>query len=361
MQIAIIALVLLAWPASAQAPDPAQEAARAQAFMAAGKVDEAIRIYQELVRTSADNPILLLNLCIAEYTAKRYREAATNATSALRMQPDLLAARLFLGASQLELGEFPAAIESLRVVVAANPRERNARLMLGEALLEAGKPAAAVEHLEAAAGMLPTNPRVWYGLGRVHEALGQVSAANQDWERLMALPTSLESHLHMARVHTAEHRWREAASEWRDALQIAPEKPAIRVSLAQALFRSRDYRALMAALTPLLTGDNAEVQFLYGASLLNIQQPLEALPYLRTALARDPRLLSARAALGQALLQIGKAEDAVPLLEAAVSADEDGSVHFQLFRAYQLMHKDTEARRALTEYQRFRASLAPRP
>jgi predicted Zn-dependent protease len=356
-----LGVVLLAWPAFAQAPDPAREAQRAQELVTAGKLDEAIRIYQSLVRNSPNNAVLLLNLCVAEYTAKKYNEAAASAAAALKLQPDLLPARLFLGASDLELGQLRAAIESLKTVVAANPRERNGRLMLGLALLQAGQPAESLEHLEAATEMLPTNTRAWYGLARAREALGHGPAAKQAWERLMALPPSLESHLHAAEVDSAELRWREAALEWREALRLAPEKPAVRLGLGEALFRSRDYQAAMSTLKPLLMSDNAEAQFLYGASLLNLQQPLEAVPYLREAIARDTHLLPARAALGQALLQTGKAEEAIPLLKGGLSVDQDGSVHFQLFRAYQLTHQEGEARRALADYQRFRASLAPRP
>src|SRR5438309_2045987 len=105
MLLAAIAVVLLAWPVFAQATDPAREAQRAQELVTSGKLDEAIRIYQGLVRNSPTNPVLLLNLCIAEYTAKRYREAAETAAAALKFQPDLLPARLFLGASNLELGQ----------------------------------------------------------------------------------------------------------------------------------------------------------------------------------------------------------------------------------------------------------------
>ena len=361
MQVATIAILLLSLPIFAQAPDPAREAQRAQELVVAGKLDEAIRIYQDLVRVSPNNPVLLLNLCVAEYSAKHYRDAIATAAAALQLQPDLLPARLFLGASHLELGEFSTAVDSLQLVVAANPRERNGRLMLGEALLGAGQPAAAVEHFQAAAEMLPDNPRVWYGMGRAQESLGRISAAKESWERLAALPVSLESHMHAAEVHNSEHRWREAAVEWREALQLAPEKSAIRVGLGEALFRSRDYDAAMAMLKPLLASESAEPQFLYGASLLNLQQPAEAIPYLKAAIARDPRLLPARAALGQASLQIGKAEEAIPLLEAAVSVDQDGSIHFQLYRAYQLTHREAEARQALAEYQRFRALPAARP
>jgi predicted Zn-dependent protease len=364
MPVAIVAVALLICPIHGQVPDPAKEAERAQELVAAGKLDEAIRIYRDLSRTSPNNPLLLLNLCVAEYTAKHYREAIANATAALKLQPDLLPARLFLGASYFELGEFTMAIDSLELVIAADPRERNGRLMLGEALLGDGRPAAAVDHLKAAAQMLPANPRVWYGLGRAQEALGLKSAANQAWERLMALPVSLESHLRAAEVHDTGQRWREAAVEWREALGLAPENRTVRLGLGTSLFRSRDYDAAMATLKPLLTTESAEfanVQFLYGASLLNLQQPVEAIPYLRAAVARDARLLPARAALGQGLLQTGKDEEAIPLLESAVSVDPDGSIHFQLHRAYRLTHREAEARQALAAYQRLRASLTPPP
>jgi len=362
MRIAVLPVALLSCALFAQAPDQGQ-ARRAQEALAAGKAGEAIRIYQDLLANSPRNPILLMNLCVAEYTDRHYRDAVLHATAALQLQPDLLPARLFLGASQLELGDFAEAILSLRLVVSANPRERNARVMLGEALLKAGRPAEALEELRAAAEMLPDNPRVWYGLGRAHEALGQTSRAHEAWGRLAALPPSLEQHLHAAEVLSAGQRWREAVPEWQEALRMAPEKAAIRVGLGEALFRSRDYPAAMAALQPLLGGesDGAEAKFLYGASLLNLQQPVDAIPLLRAAIARDPGLLPARAALGQALLQTGNAPDAIPLLEAALSVDQDGSIHFQLFRAYQLSHRDAEAQRARADYRRFRESLAARP
>ena len=131
MVLAALVIVLLAAPLFAQAPDPARGAQRAQALVSAGRLEEAIRIYRDLVRDSPRKPVLLLNLSVAEYTAKRYREAAASAAAALKLQPDLLPARLFLGASELELGELPAAIDALKSVVAANPREREWALDVG--------------------------------------------------------------------------------------------------------------------------------------------------------------------------------------------------------------------------------------
>jgi tetratricopeptide (TPR) repeat protein len=361
MRIEIATLGLLAFRIFAQQADPASAARRAQELVAAHSFDEAIRIYHDLVRVSPENAALWLNLSVADYLAKHFREAITDATAALKLQPDLMPALLVLGGSYLELGQFAMAIDPLKSVLAANPRERNGRLMLAEALLGAGQPVDAADNFQAAAELLPDNPRVWYGLGRAQEALGKSTAAKEAWDRLISLPASLESHLHAAEVHRAGRRWREAAAEWREALRLAPEKSGIRLALGDALFRSRDYRDAMATLQPLLASENGDVLFLYGASLLNLLQPLAAIPYLKSAIARNDRLQPARAALGQALLQTGQPDEAIPLLAQAILVDEDGSTHFQLFRAYQLTHRDAEAKHALAEYQRFRASLPARP
>jgi predicted Zn-dependent protease len=332
---------------------------RARELLTAGHAAEAAAIYRDLARAQPNNADLLVNLTIAEYKAGRFREASESASAALKLSPDLLPANLFLGASLLELREFHKAIDPLRKVIAANPGERNGRLMLGEALLGAGRPADAVTHFRSAAEMLPANPRVWAGLAKACEAAGRKQLAEDAWRQLMNLPPSVESHVHAAEVNDSALRWREAAVDWRQALKIAPENRKVRLSLAWSQFRSRDYDDAITTLKTLLGGAGiAEVDFLYGASLLNLQRPAEALPYLKTAIARDPKFLPARAAMGQALLQTGRAEDAIPLLTQALSVDQDGSIHFQLFRAYQLCKRDMEAQQALTAYQRLRQSIA---
>jgi tetratricopeptide (TPR) repeat protein len=330
---------------------------RARDLLASGHAAEAANIYHHLAAADPGNASLLLNASIAEYKAGQFQNSAESAAAALRLQPDLAPAHLFLGANYLALGDFAKAAGSLQRAVSANPADRNARLMLGEALLESRQPEAAYEHLRVAAEAMPQNPRAWYDLGRAAERSGRNEQAREAWDRLASLPPSVESHLHAAELNDADHRWREAAKERQEALKLAPENPTVRTGLAWSLFRSRDYEQAMSVLQPLLTNDApAEIRFLYGASLLNLQQPGEAMPYLRTALARDPHMMPAAAALGQALLQTGKPEEAIPYLEQATAGDQDGTTHFQLFRAYQLTNQPAKAREALAGYQRLRAS-----
>lgn len=170
LRTALLAVGLAGWlsfQASAQpAQDAAQKSARANALVQAGKPEAAIPIYKELVAAFPAEPSFGTNLAIAQYQAGRYQDAILECRRLLRLRPDLFPALLFLGASQLKLGEASSAIEPLRQALSLNPNDRNARIMLADAHLASGQPRDAAGHYALAAEAMPDSPRVWYGLHR---------------------------------------------------------------------------------------------------------------------------------------------------------------------------------------------------
>jgi tetratricopeptide (TPR) repeat protein len=442
---------------SGQTTDPAEQAQKASELVAEGKADEAAAIYARLVHDYPGRPELLLNLCIAEFKAKRYEQAITHAKDALKLNPNLAPADLFLGAAYLQSGERALAVEPLQKAVAAMPADHNAHLMLGDALLGSKRLEEALQQFRETSQLLPQSPKAWYGLGEAYDQLfencrsqlhaiapdssywwalqGDVYLQQEKWDRaisayrealrrgpaipgihaalaraydrnghpdsaakeeasaesaaaaahssdaaascyakckayleaaaeayasLAALPPSLESHWHAAKVLDAQGRYRESAAEWRSSMELAPDNIEVEMGLAWSLFRRRDYDSGLTVLKQVLARDPAaaEANFLYGASLLNLEQADAAIPYLQTALKRDPELQVADAALGQALLRTGKPQEAIPYLRAAVPSDEDGNAHFQLFRAYQETGQVQLAKQALAAYQKLRAAAS---
>jgi predicted Zn-dependent protease len=447
---------LLASFTFAQPLDAAKEVQRANELVTQGKFEEAIPIYEGLVGAFPDNPGLLLNLCIAEYKAGRYQNAIGHARAALKLKPDLAPANLFLGASYLQLGDYANALDPLHKALDAMPNDANARLMLAEALLASKRYEDALAEFRKSCDLLPDNPKVWYGLGQVYDALSERASrdlqatspdsvyslalagdsylkqrrfgsafaayrhalstapaipgihaglahvyketghsqwaaqeealeatvppfnptstgpaatylsyksyrdlAAQAYNRLAQLPPSLESHLHAAKTLDGNGLHRDAAAEWRKALELAPGNIEVRMGLAWSLYKIRDFESLLPILASLLKDnpDSTDGKFLYGATLLNLEQPEAAIPYLEAALRGDPQMRAAHAALGQALLRAGRPEQAIAHLKTALASDEDGNAHFQLFRAYQLTGNHQLAAQALAEYQKLRASL----
>lgn len=444
---AALGAALLIFEAAGQAEDPAARARQAQELVISGKSEGAIPIYRDLISQFPHNGTLFLNLSIAEYNAKNYENAANDAITALRLDPRLVSSNLFLGASYLELGKYEAALEPLNNVVTANPGDRNARLMLSQALLETGRIKDALESFRISTELLPANPKAWYGLGRVYDALAVAAAeqvqsapvsayslaisgntnldqkrlgsayeayskslaagpvlldvcsglaqiykdvghpgwirddcrsskisngqnpayaayvgyrqqAREAYDHLTQLPASLELHLHTAGTFDKIGNCVEAAKEWRKSLELAPQSRAIQTGLAWSSYRCRDYETTLKVVGDLLKSDQgaASLNFLYGATLLNLQQPDRAISYLTSALTINSDFVPAHTALGQALLLAGKAEEAIPHLQRGMPTDEDGTVHFELLRALQLTKQTERARIALNEYQEFRSA-----
>ncbi|HET9179052.1 MAG TPA: tetratricopeptide repeat protein [Terriglobia bacterium] len=349
----------------AQVAPPPEALSRARDLVIAGKPEQAAAIYQELVRKFPNHPGLRVDLCVAQYKAGRYKDSAEEAKAALKLRPKLPAANLFLGASYLQLGEFASAIPPLQKALAEQPADRNARLALAEALSGARRYEEAAEQFQRLAEIIPDNPRVWYGLGQCYEKLSEQTngqsehyreLARQAYNRLEQLPRSPEMYIHAAELREKNSEWVEAATQWREALALEPHDERARAGLAWALFRARDYASALEVIAEMRKDgiDSAVLNFLTGGCWLNLQQPEKSIPYLEKAIAADSGFLPAKAALGQALLQTGKAREAIPLLRAALSADDDGTIHFQLYRAYAMAGEAGAAKQALSDYEEFK-------
>src|SRR5262249_35205357 len=105
---------------------------------------------------------------------------------------------------------------------------------------------------------------------------------------------------------------------------------------------------------------SAELNFLCGAALVNAQAAEKAAPFLEKAVQFDSTLVAARAALGQAYLLLGRAQDAIPHLHAALKEDQDGSRHYQLARAYRAAGRREQAAAAMQKYRELRKQAQQR-
>ena len=97
------------------------------------------------------------------------------------------------------------------------------------------------------------------------------------------------------------------------------------------------------------------LNYYLGDVLLKLQSPEEALPFLTRATHNDPGLLRAQASLANTYLALAQSEKAIPHLKAALSIDEDGSLHYQLGVAYRVRGQMELARQTLQQYQKIHA------
>src|SRR5260370_3272429 len=130
----------------AQSDDLADKSRSAKEFMAEGKFTEAIPLYRELNLAVPNNPGLLLNLGMPLHMAGDERKSIPHLEAAVKLDPKLAPAWLFLGAAPLQLGQTPAGLEALKIVLHLQPDHRGALQFLAAALLPLPHAARAPDH-----------------------------------------------------------------------------------------------------------------------------------------------------------------------------------------------------------------------
>ncbi len=283
-----------------------------------------------------------------------------------------------LANSRSKISQSKAAFFFYRKALAQSPNLRGLRSSLAAIYRQNDHPEWAL-HEEAAEAKLPKlncavkTPECEFNAGRYQSAirLSRVrnTAENLYWRvqcfnvlaadafaKLNALPESPESARLLAETQRELGRHAEAATAWQNALRLAPGNPEFERELAAAWMNAKQYIEAQKLTDTLLAREpNApDLNHLQGDLFLAQQLAEQAIPFLEKAVKADPLLLPAQASLARALLQAGRAAEALPHVTAALPIDTDGSLHFQLARAYQSSGQAEAAKTAMAKYQEIR-------
>jgi tetratricopeptide (TPR) repeat protein len=358
----------------ALATDPANRDARgmlAGACMDAGRFEQAADLYRKLASDAPDDPRVWYGLGMS------YQSIATTALD--RLQQDdprspYLAA--LIAGTRVQRRQYRSAFFFYREALKQLPGVHGIHGALADVYRQTGHADWAAEEESQERTLPPADCKAHaaecqFLAGKDLEALKlrrnvkpppealfwQAKAANelafQAFFRLGQLPPSIELHQFRAEVARNQNQPLESVKEWRAALTMAPNDARLQQELATSLFMAGDYRAALerAQETLKVAGPTAELNFIAGDSLVRLEDPEKGLPYLRAALASDPKLLAANASLGLALSRLGRTTEAIPQLEKALDLDDDGSLHYQLARAYQAAGNQEKARTTMAAYE----------
>ena len=336
----------------------------AGALLGAGHSDQAAEQYRKLTETASDDPRAWYGL------GKSYESIAVAAFDSLRKaSPQSPFVAALVADTRVQRRQYRGAFALYQEALKQAPNLHGVHAALGEiyrktghsdwAELEDAKeralpPADCAAHpsecqfiaghdLQALHLPHTSSPEALYWRAKAANEL-----AMQAFFRLGQLPPSVELHQLQAEIARNQNQHLESVKEWRAALALEPGNPRLQQELAVSLFLAKDFKsALEAAANP----QSPELNFVVGDSWLRLEQPEKAVPYLEAALASDPKLREADASLGLALSRLGKFTEAVRHLERSLELDEDGSLHYQLARAYQAAGLSEKARATMAQYE----------
>jgi tetratricopeptide (TPR) repeat protein len=262
--------------------------------------------------------------------------------------PDLLQQ----GAQAMRAGRFAEAERIYRQLVKQSPDDARLRLNLGLALHSGKKYREALPELGRYLQANPQPGPVHLLAGTARLKLGEFCDAIPLLEKARDWRASEDVLVELGDAYSGCQRPLDAARAYQQVSRKKPEEMKYAWAAARAYWQARDYsaaRPLYAALEGRLETD-PRFLYEYGDTLARLESPDAGLPYLERAVRAEPDLRPARGALGRALMELGRAADALPHLEAAATVDP--ALLLPLSRAYKATGRAEDAARTEAEYRK---------
>lgn len=248
----------------------------------------------------------------------------------------------------------------LRAAVDGWPTAEN-QVLLAKVLLGAGAHEEGIAQLRAA---LPLAPRVHFNLGvellndgKQDEGLAHLQTVIDDWTSPPAghLASELPSRADVisareivGRSFGNQHRWSEAADQFRQILTLDPSNAGAHRLLAGALFAQQAFDEAVVEYRTYLSVQSADADAVgrLGVALVATGRLDEAIGAFRRAVDLDPNSAAAEQNLANALLDHGDSREAVLHAQRAVALNPDeAGARDVLARALAGRGQDAEAAR----------------
>jgi tetratricopeptide (TPR) repeat protein len=169
----------------------------------AGQLEEAERLYREVVRDHPDNVDALRMLGRIALSAGRKADAERLFRRAVKLAPDFAGALTDLGRVLKEQNQFEEAIECFGKVIDLEPDNPQAHFQLAGVLAPAALTYRAIESYRKALALKPGFPGARLGLGHVLKTVGEQDDAIAAYRECIRLrPDSGESYWSLANLKT---------------------------------------------------------------------------------------------------------------------------------------------------------------
>ncbi len=296
---------------------------------------------------------------LALHQAGRLEEAERIYEEVVAREPRNADAQQFLGLVRLRRGDLEGAVERIGRAVALNPKVGAYHYNLGLALQRRGDVAGSLASYRRAVGLSPDLAEAHNNLGNLLRETGALEAAVESCRRAVALRGDwAEAHLNLGTALQAAGRFDEALSSLYRAIGISPNLASAHQAIGNVLQQRGQFADAIAAYRRSLQHDpNAAQTYLnLGNALQVLGQIDEAMASFSTVLKLNPQSAEACTNLGNAYLALNDRIAAVAWHRRAIENDPSFALAWNnLGVVMQMDGRHDEARAA---YERA-ASLQP--
>ena len=321
-----------------------------------GDFRAAIPSLEKLTRLAPDVPEYQADLCVADYSAGRPRDAIAPCRKALKLKPTLTSSRYFLEVSLAEAGECKEAVPLIEKDY-STLGDKQLRRFMGvdgaRCAMSMSEPFRAVNFLQWLNRDYPNDPDVLYLSTRMFSDLATATS-----QRLLRVaPGSYQARQIDAEVLEIQGNNADALAEYRSILAVAPNLPGIHYHIGRLLLAGeRDSAAVEKARQEFeaelaINPDDAGSEYELGEMAREVRKWNEAIEHFGRAVKIDPQFSAALIGLGKSLVSAGRASEAVVPLEQAVKLNPaDAVAHYQLSFAYLRVGREEDSKKELALY-----------
>lgn len=336
---------------------------RVREALAKNDLVSSSREYAEILKLDPKNSEINAALGVTLYGLGKPTEAAAALKNALRLDPTLANAEMFLGLSESALGRCDQGVPLLSKHFDERT-EPKLRRLVGLALLNCDVASSKLDDALGVAHNLrqfyPKDPDVLYNLAELYTRLWDITAD----DLMRAHPDSYRVHQLAGEVLEAQGRLEQAIKEYGMALKENNKIPGLHYRIGRLLLQqgqSADRQKAMDYFQQELvvnSGDAAS-EYSIGEIYQEDRRFGAAEEHYRRALKLAPDFAEAHLGLAKALLAEKEPEKSVHELEEAIRLNpNDPSPHYTLMMAYRDLGRSDDAGREMTIFQKLRAEKA---
>lgn len=237
----------------------------------------------------ADQVIALLNRAVGHYSAQRYQESIDDNSAALALDPKSSIGYSNRADGYFSTNRFAEAVQDYTAALEIDNSMMGARQWRGHSLFALGRYDDAIKDFDVVLNANPQLPEVLYDRGRANALMGRYTDALPDYDAAIAINASIANYHYDRAValHNLQ-RYDEAAAGYDDALQREPNhgdaltgKAGIALDKGDNVAAEAGYRAALAIVPKsiyALTG--------MGNTLVRLDRADEALSFFDQAIAQ---------------------------------------------------------------------------
>lgn len=329
----------------------AGDTVRSRAENASLPLAERRQAYEELIRNNHSDSSLYGGYTDLLIGNRAYAAALTWVTKGLAIASSDERLRLNQAITLHALDQHKASLKILEAL----PVSMQSRFYMGLNYRSLGDHRLAQKYLGEAWNLGLRDPYALYSLIQEDHALGDKAAGLEHFRLLLThFPGSPWLHVLYADAYAQKEDDAAARKEYREALRLQPDLPAVNFRLGFLLYKEGEYLSAVEYLRKeiSLNPTYSDANLFLGQALRSLGREDEAIVHLRNAVALDARSEHAYQALVAVLSEKGDLEGAVKVLRAAEKEfPADPAFPAQLARVLTRLNREEEA---LKEQEKFR-------